>query len=71
VETRFDRANHQSKGDRRTRHAAMALVASMVAASVMALNYCGPEEKQGLRSAYAINIAVVCGLILAAIANPQ
>lgn len=48
----------------------MALVASMVAASVMALNYCGPEN-QGLRFAFTINIAVVCGLILAAIANPQ
>jgi putative oxidoreductase len=68
---RFDRANYQSKGDRRTRHAAMALVAFMVAASVIALNfwrYCGPE-KQGLCS--TINIAVVGGLILAAIANPQ
>ena len=48
--------------------AAVALVAFTIAASVLALNfwrYTGPE-RDGLRSAFIINIAVVGGLLVAA-----
>jgi putative oxidoreductase len=51
--------------------AALALIAFTIAASVLALDfwrYCGPE-RQGLRSAFTINIAVLGGLILAATAD--
>ncbi|UDL88879.1 DoxX family protein [Mesorhizobium sp. PAMC28654] len=54
-------------------YAAPALIAFTVAASLMALNfwrYSGPE-RQGLRSAFTINIAVLGGLILAATADPH
>ncbi|MDH6233027.1 putative oxidoreductase [Mesorhizobium soli] len=49
-------------------YAALALIVFTIAASLMALNfwrYSGPE-RQGLRSAFTINIAVVGGLIIAA-----
>lgn len=49
-------------------YAALALIGFTVAASVLALDfwrYSGPE-RQGLRSAFTINIAVVGGLVLAA-----
>lgn len=52
-------------------HAALALIVFTAAASITALNfwcYCGPE-RQGLRSAFTINIAVIGGLILAATAD--
>lgn len=48
--------------------AALALIVFTIAASVLALDfwrYCDPE-RQGLRSAFIINIAVVGGLIVAA-----
>ena len=54
-------------------YAAVTLIAFTIAASVMALNfwrYSGPE-RQGLRSAFTINIAVVGGLIVAATSGPQ
>lgn len=51
--------------------AAMALIAFTVAASAMVLDFwrCSGPERQGLRSAFTINIAVVGGLLLAA--SPQ
>lgn len=52
-------------------YAALALIVFTIAASVLALDfwrYCGPE-RQGLRSAFTINIAVLGGLILAATAD--
>jgi putative oxidoreductase len=54
-------------------YAALALAAFTIVASVLALDfwrYCGPE-RQGLRSAFIINIAVVGGLILAATTDLQ
>ncbi|GAA2853388.1 DoxX family protein [Aminobacter aminovorans] len=51
-------------------YAAVALILFTIAATLMALNfwrYTGPE-RQGLRSAFIINFAVVGGLILAATA---
>ncbi|WP_246675456.1 DoxX family protein [Mesorhizobium sp. B2-3-4] len=52
-------------------YASLALVVFTIAASVMMLDfwrYSGPE-RQGLRSAFTINIAVIGGLLLAA--NPH
>ncbi|MET2830817.1 DoxX family protein [Mesorhizobium shangrilense] len=52
-------------------YAALALIAFTVATCLTVLNfwrYSGPE-RQGLRSAFTINIAVVGGLILAATAD--
>ena len=50
--------------------AAAALGAFTIAASVMALDFWryGGAERQGMRSAFAINVAVLGGLILAATA---
>jgi len=51
-------------------YAAVALILFTIAASLMALNfwrYSG-MERQGLRSAFIINVAVVGGLLLAATA---
>ncbi|WP_274425026.1 DoxX family membrane protein [Chelativorans sp. YIM 93263] len=54
-------------------YAALALIAFTIAASLMMLNfwsYSGPE-RQSIRSAFTINIAVVGGLLLAAAAPGQ
>lgn len=51
-------------------YAAVALILFTVTASLMALDfwrYSGPE-RQGLRSAFVINVAVIGGLLLAATA---
>ena len=51
--------------------AAAALIAFTIAASVLALNfwrYSGPE-REGMRSAFIINIAVIGGLIVAGTAE--
>jgi putative oxidoreductase len=52
-------------------YASLALIAFTIAASVLALDFWRyrDPERQGLRSAFAINIAVVGGLILAATAD--